>query len=350
MKTAAILSYRLRGADGVSIEAEKWADALETLGFAVRRIAGEPAEGVTVVVGLGITPARVVDRLALHDALVGADVVVVENICSLPLNPAAGAAVAEALRGRRAILRHHDLAWHRQETAKLGPPPDDPAWIHVTISQHHREELLEHGIDATVLYNRFDVDPPAGDRLGTRLAAGIDDDRLLVLQPTRAIRRKNVPAGLHLAEMLNGTYWLTAAAEDGYADELASILARATVPVVRGPGPGTIDDLYAACDVVVFPSTWEGFGNPVIESVTHRRPLALGDYPVAEEIRAMGFEFFSPTEPEPLLRFLADPDEDLLERNHRRARLRFDLADLPGVLRHLLDRVGATGEITSADR
>ncbi len=37
---ATFLSYRLGGTDGVSIEAAKWMEALETSGFATRRVAG----------------------------------------------------------------------------------------------------------------------------------------------------------------------------------------------------------------------------------------------------------------------------------------------------------------------
>ena len=38
---ATFLSYRFGGTDGVSIEAGKWMQALETLGFTTRRIAGD---------------------------------------------------------------------------------------------------------------------------------------------------------------------------------------------------------------------------------------------------------------------------------------------------------------------
>jgi glycosyltransferase involved in cell wall biosynthesis len=176
------------------------------------------------------------------------------------------------------------------------------------------------------------MNPLPGNRHLARTDAGIDADALVVLQPTRALPRKNIPGGLALAKSLGATYWLTAAAEDGYGPTLDELLQSARVRVVRGQGRGTIDDVYAASDVVVLPSHWEGFGNPVIESVTHRKPLALGSYPVASELLAFGFEFFSPLQPQPLRDFLAQPDEDLLEENLGIARSHFDIADLPSVL------------------
>ena len=36
----------------------------------------------------------------------------------------------------------------------------------------------------------------------------------------------------------------------------------------------------------MFPSTWEGFGNPVIESIAARRACAAFPYPVLAEIQA----------------------------------------------------------------
>jgi glycosyltransferase involved in cell wall biosynthesis len=86
-----------------------------------------------------------------------------------------------------------------------------------------------------------------------------------------------------------------------------------------------MSDAYAAADAVAFPSRWEGFGNPLVESALHRRPLAVHRYPVAEELAGLGFEWFPSDDPRPLAAFLAAPDPGLLDRNRALAREHFSL-------------------------
>jgi mannosylglucosylglycerate synthase len=335
--TAALLSFRLGGSDGVSIEAAKWAHALGLLGWKVTTVAGSgPVDAV--LEGLAIDAVEAPTAGELDAALAGADLVVIENLCSLPLNPAAAAVAAAVCAGRPTVLHHHDLPWQRAHLAHLPAPPDDPAWSHVTINELSRRQLAEHDIAAVTLYNSFEADPASGDREGTRRALGLAPATRLLLQPTRALARKNVGAGLSLAGALGATFWLLGPAEDGYGPELERLVAAATCPVLlQSPGrPIPVADAYAACDAVVLPSTWEGFGNPAVESATHRRPLAIGPYPVAAELAAFGFRWFPSDDPAPLAGWLGQPDEALLEHNHAVAATHLNLADLPARLEQIL--------------
>ena len=281
----------------------------------------------------------------LVDALAPADLVVVENLCSLPLNPPAAALVATVCTGRPTVLHHHDLPWQRPHLAHLPPPPDDPSWAHVTINELSRRELALRGIFATTIYNSFDPDPVTADGdavgVGVRQALGVPRHARLLLQPTRALARKNVAGGLALATAVGGTYWLLGPAEDGYGPELDRLVAGGACPVLLGAAaakvPLPIADAYAACDVVLLPSIWEGFGNPSVESATYRRPLAIGPYPVAAELAAFGFRWFDSAEPAPLAAWLDDPDTELLDHNQRIAREHFNLADLPGRLAAVIE-------------
>jgi mannosylglucosylglycerate synthase len=338
--TACMVSFRLGGSDGVAVEAAKWARALGLLGWTVRSVAGAgPVDHL--VEGLAMAAPGPPTRAELDAALAEADVVIVENLCSLPLNPGAAAVVADACAGRPTVLHHHDLPWQRPQLAHLGPPPDDPAWAHVTINELSRTELADHGIGATTIYNSFDPDPPAGDRAAARAALGVPEATPLLLQPTRALARKNIGAAIDLAEATGATYWLLGPAEDGYGPELERLVAEARCRVLLGTPPGgcSVADAYAACDVVVLPSLWEGFGNPSVESATYRRPLAIGPYPVAAELAAFGFEWFDAAKPASLARWLEQPDTGLIARNHQVAAEFFNLADLPARLAAVVERV-----------
>lgn len=339
-RRVAAVSYRLGGTDGVSIETAKWAWAFSELGAQVTTVAGS---GVAdhLVPGLAAYATEPVDTRSLASALDGADLVVVENCCSLPLNARAGQALARLLAGRPAILRHHDLAWQRLAYRDEAPPPDDVAWWHVTVNERSRLELAARGIEATTFYNCFEPDVALGDREATRRLLRVPEGELLALQPTRAIPRKNVPGGVLFARELGATYWLLGPAEDNYGPELERILERAAVRVLRGlPDGVSVPDAYAACDVVVLPSTFEGFGNPSIEAALHRRPLAVGPYPVATELRRFGFSWFDAGDPAAAAAafscWLAGGDTRLLDRNERVARERFSTSDLPARLRSLV--------------
>jgi glycosyltransferase involved in cell wall biosynthesis len=331
-----VVSFRLGSTDGVSIEATKWIRALRSLGHEVTTLAGE-GDADVVMSELAIRATSAPNLAKVSEALLDADLVVVENMVSLPLNVAARDVLYRALDARPALFHHHDLAWQRLEWINEPPPLDQPLWRHVTINDLSRRELLARGLDATVVRNVFDPDPPLGRRAAMRHERGLADERLVLL-PTRAIPRKNVAGAIRLAEELEAVLWLLGPAEDGYGPELEKLIRASRVDVRRGlPDGFDIHDAYAASDLVVMPSTWEGFGNPVLESVTHRRPLAVFPYPVLEEIRAFGFRFFDLSDVAGIDAFLDEPDIALLEHNRALARQYFNVADLPGRLAALLE-------------
>jgi glycosyltransferase involved in cell wall biosynthesis len=337
-----MISFRLGGGDGVSVEAAKWAGALRALGWEVRTVAGAGTVD-HLLPGLAMDAAEPPTRAEVEDACAAADLVVVENLCSLPLNPPAAAVVARVCAGRPALLHHHDLPWQRPHLAHLPPPPDDPRWVHVTINELSRAELAARGIAATTIYNAFDPEPAPGDRARTRAALRLGEGEVMLLQPTRALERKNIAGALDLAAGVGGTYWLLGPAEDGYGPELDRLVARASCPVVLGQLPGgcTIADAYAACDAVLLPSFWEGFGNPSVESATYQRALAIGPYPVAAELAAFGFRWFGVADPAPLAEWLEQRDGALLADNQRVAAAHFNLGDLPARLAGVLPRAGS---------
>ncbi len=312
MPHATFVSYRLGGTDGVAIEAAKWMEAFARLGWTVDTVCGTTGDGDidaqhTVISGLELQAPTPPDPAALADALSHADVVVVENMLSLPMNLPAALAVAATLADRRALIHHHDMAWQRDAYRHIVPwPPTDPRWRHACINGLTRDELAARGVSATVIYNCFDPSEWNGSRGAGRAAVGVDDAARVVLQPTRAIGRKNVAAGIALAERAGAVFWIPGNVEDGFDAEFDQLMNAARCPIIRRRIP--IADAYAACDLVAFPSTWEGFGNPAIESALAHRPLAIGHYPVATELRQFGFRWHDATDPDAAARVLAHPD------------------------------------------
>lgn len=338
-KLCAIVSFRLGMSDGVSIVADRWTSVLDQMGYRVITVAGDgPVDHVLPSLAIDAEHAPSVDEL--RGVFADVDLVVVENLCSIPLNLPASRAIAEARRGLPTIMHHHDPPWQRDRFSHITELPiDDAAWRHVTINELTRRQMIARGFEATTIYNPFDVHEPEGDRARTRDLLEIDDATLLLAHPVRAIARKNIPMALRLAEQLDATYWLLGEAEDGYDDELAWLLSTASVPVIHRGLPN-IADIYAAADIIAFPSLWEGFGNPPIEAALHRRPVIVGDYPVADEIEALGFTWFKPSQLDEVRHLLANPDDALLDQNREIAKRHFSMEKTQELLTMLIDDAG----------
>jgi glycosyltransferase involved in cell wall biosynthesis len=134
-------------------------------------------------------------------------------------------------------------------------------------------------------------------------------------------------------------YWLTGPAEDGFQAELEKLAGRSVVPVTEGRASRP-EDAYAASDVVVFPSSWEGFGNPVIEATIAGKPIAVAHYPVLDELTELGLRVMSIDDPASVAELLRTPDPRLADANQTCLRKHFDLQDLPSRLRAAFVSVG----------
>lgn len=339
MSRCAILSFRLGLTDGVSIVADSWARALTNIGFDVVTIAGDGPVDRTIP-GLAIDAAEPPSTGEVERSLEDVDLVVVENLLSIPLNLPAARVVAETLANRPTILHHHDPPWQRARFEHISElPPDDRAWRHVTINELTQVQMADRGIAATAIYNGFDTDPRTADRAKSRDAIGVAQDELLIAHPVRAIERKNIPRAIDIAAELGGTYWLLGQAEDRYDDTLARLIAGARCRVIHASTP-TRAEIYAAADFVLFPSNWEGFGNPPIEAAIYQKPVAVGTYPVATELRSLGFEWFNPSDIAGMRDSIERPDPEMLELNRRLASKHFSFEAMAGRLADLVDEAG----------
>ena len=248
-KRAGILSFRLAGTDGVSLEAFKWAEVLGRLGYQSHYFGGElqtlPArsfqcplahfrhpevEEITAACfGCDVRDGRITDRIhelrallkrSVHDFLTESqiDLLVVENVLAIPLNVPLALAVTEAIAetGIPTIAHHHDFHWERKrfvrncigDLLRWACPPTMPSIQHVVINSAGRHQLaLRTGATATLIPNVMDfaaeappVDAYAAD---VRAALGLGDQELLILQPTRVLQRKGIEHAIELVRRLD---------------------------------------------------------------------------------------------------------------------------------------------------
>jgi glycosyltransferase involved in cell wall biosynthesis len=341
----------------VSLETEKWRHVLEKMGYDCYFFSGlsdweeersvvvdeaffghpaildiqERCFGVTVR-GEGLSgeiqAIRFRLKVALYDFVerFGIDLIIAENALTIPMNIPLGLAITEfiAETGIPTIAHHHDFVWERQRFSvnciedyiSMAFPPRLHTINHVVINSDARQKLSYRcGLSSIVIPNVFDFDndPPGADEYTNTMRAdlGVNDDEVLLLQPTRVVSRKGIEHAIELASRLSdkGAKLLISHQErdEGseyfqrtmdYADLLGvHVIVR---PDIIGAERGTTEtgakkyslwDCYHCADFVTYPSTYEGFGNAFLEALWFKKPILVNRYSIfQQDIEPLDFD------------------------------------------------------------
>ncbi len=354
------VSTRFAGTDGVSLETQKWVDVLTGKGCDVCYLAGkldtDPDRShfvpraffqhpeildiqKTLFVEKRRTPAVTRRIFELKEELKREleafhrrfkfEILVVQNMLSLPVNIPLSLAIAEYIleTGIATIAHHHDFYWERQryygfaalDYLRQAFPPLHPSVQHVVINSIAGQELGRRtGVSWLLIPNVLDfksLPPEIDDYTGDfKAEIGLDEDTFVVLQPTRIVPRKGIETAIEVVKRLDKPKSVLIisheAGDEGLSYQkrilqyarflgvdlriIADRIADTRKIDPSGRKLFTLWDVYPHADLVTYPSTYEGFGNAFVEAIYFRKPIIVNEYSIFEaDIEPKGFDVIS---------------------------------------------------------
>ena len=227
------------------------------------------------------------------------DAVIVHNVFTMPFDlewTKKLIALTHSRHDIRWINWVHDVRWAEKV----------PQAVHIAVSDHRKGEYAKFTRDPIhVIPNGCDAKAVLG--LTERVSAlQLEKAGLVLLQPTRFVRRKNIEMGLRvLAELREAIYLVTAAPDPHQKDglkyfrelkRLAKDLGVTNRVHFLGEKAVLSDEdvrsLYLMADLLFFPSIQEGYGLPLIEAALHQVPVFCSDIPAHREVASLDATIF----------------------------------------------------------
>jgi len=347
IRNIGFISTRIEGTDGVSLEIEKWAQVLERNNFNCFYFAGksdrEPCKSMIVpeaffdhpeikeiqekcIGSTRRTPETSAKVNKISDFLKSniykfikefdIHVLIVENALAIPMNIPLGLAITEFTVETcfPVIAHHHDFYWERdrfiinaaKDYLDSAFPPKLPSIRHVTINSMASEQLsLRKGVSNIVIPNVYDfAKEPEKTSSKTcseiRKLAGIKENEIMVLQPTRVVPRKWIERAVEAVSLMNlekpKLFISHAAADEGedYFKRIKNYSEMLGVEIVsldkyigsernvnkNNHKKYTIGNIYDCADIITYPSGYEGFGNAFLETIYHKKPIIVNRYSI----------------------------------------------------------------------
>lgn len=439
----AVICGKLGDVDGVSLEVDKWIDALASQGHEVFTFAGfypKPLSAIPeerqftleeirfgseeqleyedwffphlrtgpfrlseerkekLLEQLEQSGTRVANELFSRIQQLGIDVIIAQNTNAMPMALVAGVAVYKLATERRVatIFHHHDFWWERSRFSHnhiedfLGRimPPADPGLEHVVLSSYAEHILRSFKrVHPRVIPNCEDFEhPPVRDDYNSsfRQELGFSDDDILIIQPTRIVRRKRIEDSVELVGRLVEKYPAIAGRirfvislyqgdepDRNYIGQIRQmceerkidlrLISDRVASTRRQDGEGrrmfTNRDVLVNADIVTYLPIWEGFGNALLEALAARVPVVTTTYLVYKtDIKIMGFDNIEIRDvydhenrliiPEravdEMYRLLTEPRarKEMVERNFIIGKKEFGLDTLNRLIRETFDEYG----------
>ena len=293
---------------GVEIVMAEHARLMADRGHQVTVICGKGRSEDQRVVVEALPDAREAEEMAraLEPRLANKDVVIIHNVATMPFHLGLTEALwnlALKLTSVRFIAWIHDLVacnpdynlpsletWPWTTLARA-----HERYRYVAVSDLRRSQFVKlTNARCTVIPNGIDPErllcltKPIAD-LSREYA--LNEREIVLIHPTRLLKRKNVELGLHVTAALKAAgrtcaYIVTGApdaqnpASRAYAEQLQLLRQRLDLEedavFLHEEMPISDPDLpslYMIADALFFPSRQEGFGLPLLECVLHRLPV-----------------------------------------------------------------------------
>lgn len=222
----------------------------------------------------------------------------------------------------------------------------------VTVSEAMKAEILGFypGVPISVIYNGLDASGfgviTEAEMLAFRRKFALPED--FILSVGHFEKRKNylrlVDAVARLRDLGRSCKLLIIGNNSGLKNAIEA-RAEATnlsgrLRLLSGLSDREVRCAYKLCSLFVFPSTYEGFGIPILEAMAAGRPMVLSDIPVFREITQDRGVYFSPRDVESMALSI----ESVLSSSSERTRLveygnerirAFSFSNLAAQLEHL---------------